>query len=51
MRAFWLFVARHIAVEYFLSVRLNNLLQAKSEIISLKRLSLTFLERILNAYR
>lgn len=47
MRANVAFVVRPMAVEYFAPARLDNLLQVESEIVSLKRASLTFAQRIL----
>lgn len=49
MQANVAFVVRRMAVEYFAPARLDDLLQVESEIVSRKRASLTFAQRILNA--
>ncbi|MFP1785580.1 tol-pal system-associated acyl-CoA thioesterase [Lonsdalea quercina] len=42
------FVVRKMTVEYFSPARLDDLLEVQSEIVSLRRASMTFVQRILN---
>ncbi|AXW88819.1 acyl-CoA thioesterase [Lonsdalea britannica] len=42
------FVVRKMTVEYFSPARLDDLLEVQSEIVSLRRASMTFTQRILN---
>lgn len=42
------FVVRKMTVEYFSPARLDDLLEVQSEIVSLRRASMTFAQRILN---
>lgn len=43
------FVVCKLTIEYFSSARLDDVLEVQSEIVSLRRASMTFVQRILNS--
>lgn len=43
------FAVRHITMEYLLAARLDDVLEVESEILTMRRASLTFTQRILNS--